>query len=75
MQIPNIFKIQILNIYSQIKILKRETAIRTGKLLNEICEKDGKRRSFVFISGSRHPPFLPRYLTTKFEAENFLLCN
>ena len=26
----------------------------------------------VFISGSKAPPFLKRYLTTKFEAEEYL---
>jgi hypothetical protein len=42
-------------------------------LLDEISANDGKKRSFVFVSGSRHPPFLNRYLTTKIEAENYLL--
>ena len=42
-------------------------------MLDDISAQDGKKRSFVFVSGSRHPPFLNRYLTTKIEAENYLL--
>jgi hypothetical protein len=30
-------------------------------------------KKVVYLSASRAPPFLPRYLSTKEEAENFLL--
>ncbi len=30
-------------------------------------------KKMVYLSASGHPPFIPRYLSTKEEAENFLL--
>jgi nucleoside-diphosphate-sugar epimerase len=47
--------------------MNRDTAISIGNCLNEI---KGKR--FVYISGSSSPPFMPRYLSTKMEAEEHL---
>jgi len=47
--------------------MNRDTAIAIGNCLNEM---KGKR--FVYISGSASPPFCPRYLSTKMEAEEHL---
>ena len=62
-----------MNICAGYKSKYRDTAINTGKLLNEISKEDGKKRSFVYLSGSRSPPFLHRYLDSKIEAEKYLL--
>jgi hypothetical protein len=32
-----------------------------------------KKKHIVFLSSNYHPPFLSRYLSTKEEAENYLL--
>ncbi len=49
--------------------MNRDTAIAVGNAFNEF----GEKKSFVYVSGSKSPPFLPRYLTTKIQAENHLL--
>ena len=41
--------------------------------MDDLSKEDGKRRAFVYISGSRGLPFVGRYLSTKLEAEQFLL--
>jgi len=48
--------------------VNRETAKAIGQKLNEF--KDNKK--IVYFSASKAPPFIPRYLTTKLEAEDFL---
>lgn len=47
--------------------MNRDSALAVGRALNEI---GGKR--MVYISGSASPPFMPRYLSTKMEAEDAL---
>ena len=48
--------------------MNRETAISIGKKLEEI----NMNKKIVYISASKAPPFLKRYITTKFEAEKYL---
>eukprot|EP01015_Nassula_variabilis_P027382 TRINITY_DN5605_c0_g1_i2.p1 TRINITY_DN5605_c0_g1~~TRINITY_DN5605_c0_g1_i2.p1 ORF type:complete len:191 (-),score=32.61 TRINITY_DN5605_c0_g1_i2:60-632(-) len=48
--------------------MNRDTAIAIGNKLEEI----NKNQKIVYISASRAPPFLKRYLTTKLEAEEHL---
>jgi len=47
--------------------MNRDSAIAVGNLLNDL-----KNKKMVYLSASRAPPFLDRYLTTKREAENYL---
>ena len=47
--------------------INREAAKVIGKKLSDL-----KNKKMVYISGAQHPPFIPRYLTTKIEAEEFL---
>ena len=47
--------------------INRDTAQAIGKKLSDL-----KNKKMVYISGAHSPPFLPRYLTTKIEAEEFL---
>lgn len=49
--------------------MNRETAKALGQKLNDL--KANKK--IVYLSASKAPPFIPRYLTTKLEAEDFLL--
>jgi len=48
--------------------MNRETAKSIGQKLNEL--KGNKK--MVYLSASKSIPFIPRYLTTKIEAEDFL---
>mmetsp|Transcript_4744 Transcript_4744/g.3943 ORF Transcript_4744/g.3943 Transcript_4744/m.3943 type:complete len:157 (+) Transcript_4744:266-736(+) len=47
--------------------MNRDTAQRIAEKLNEI---QGKK--MVYLSASRSIPFIPRYLDTKIEAENYI---
>lgn len=47
--------------------MNRETAKAIGQKLSEI-----KGKKLVFLSASKAPPFLQRYITNKFQAEEFL---
>ena len=49
--------------------MNRDTCVNMAKGLNEY----GDKRNFVMISSAKAPPFLPAYLTTKIEAENFII--
>ena len=49
--------------------MNRETAKRIGSKLNEF----NKKQKIVYISANKPPPMLDRYITTKREAEKFLL--
>ena len=49
--------------------MNRDTAIAVASLLGEISAEQNTSKRFVYMSGSAHPPFLPRYLSTKKEAE------
>jgi len=47
--------------------LNRDTAKAIGEKLNEITGK-----KMIYISASKAPPLIPRYLSTKLEAEEYL---
>lgn len=51
--------------------LNLETAKSIGKKINEI-NNDSKKRKMIYLSASKAPFFLERYITTKREAEKFL---
>lgn len=50
--------------------MNRDCAIAVG---NQIERLKDKTKKMVFVSASRAPPFLPRYLTCKIEAEEHLM--
>ena len=54
------------------KAMNRDTAVNMAQELNEYATEEQKR-NFVMISSAKAPPFLPAYLTTKQEAEQFIL--
>ena len=47
-----------------------ETAKRMGDAFDSYS--DNKKRNFVYISANHAPPFLPRYIETKWKAEEYL---
>ena len=49
--------------------MNRDAAVNMARALNSF----GTPRNFVMISSERAPPFLDEYLTTKIEAENFVI--
>ena len=49
--------------------MNRDTAINMARELNKL----GRPVPFVMLSSAKAPPFLPEYLTTKIEAENYIL--
>lgn len=49
--------------------MNRDTAKAIGQALNDLHDN----KKIVYISASKSPPFIPRYLSTKVEAEKFLL--
>ena len=49
--------------------MNRDTAISIGKTLNDM----NKNKKMIYLSASKNPPFITRYLSTKREAENYLL--
>ena len=51
--------------------MNRDSAIFTAKELNLSSSPDNKKR-FVYLSSAKPPPFLNEYITTKFEAEQYL---
>lgn len=48
--------------------MNRDTLINVAKQIDPTTDKP----TIVYISASRSPPFLERYLTTKQEAEQYL---
>lgn len=54
--------------YGTYEHLNRETARAIGAKLEQI----GGNKKITYISASKAPPFIKRYLTTKLEAENYL---
>ena len=51
--------------------MNRDTCVNVARALNESAS-DSKKR-MVMISSAKAPPFMPKYLTTKQEAEQFIL--
>mmetsp|Transcript_11158 Transcript_11158/g.18740 ORF Transcript_11158/g.18740 Transcript_11158/m.18740 type:complete len:103 (-) Transcript_11158:227-535(-) len=52
--------------------MNRETCVNVARAINEKSTAENKA-NFVMVSSAKPPPFLPAYLTTKIEAENFIL--
>ena len=52
--------------------LNCDTTVNVARELNDLSSEIDKRK-FVMISSAKAPPFLPGYLSTKIEAENFIL--
>jgi hypothetical protein len=55
------------------KAMNRDTAITIAKKFNEAAKQQDRMKNFVFISSEKAPPFLGGYLSTKMEAEDYLL--
>ena len=53
--------------------VNRDSCINMAYELNEYAKTAGKKRNFVMISSAKAPFFAPRYLSTKEEAEKYLL--
>ena len=51
--------------------MNRDTAIFTAKELNLSASPD-KKKTFVYLSSAKPPPFLEEYITSKIEAEQYL---
>ena len=52
--------------------MNRDTCVNMAQKLNEYASAESKR-NFVMVSSAKAPPFLPAYLSTKVEAENYIL--
>lgn len=53
--------------------MNRDSAINVAAELQDIAEQKKEHRTFVLLSSEKAPPFLDRYLTSKFEAEQFVI--
>ena len=53
--------------------MNRDSCINMGRALNQWALEKNQTRNFVMISSAKAPVFAPSYLTTKREAEKFLL--
>ena len=53
--------------------MNRDTCVNMASELESIAEKKKEKRQFVMISSEKAPAFLENYVTTKREAERFLL--
>ena len=55
--------------------LNCDTAVNVAREFNAIvASREGNEKgNIVMISSAKAPPFLPAYLTTKIEAENYIL--
>ena len=53
--------------------LNRDSCIRIAQKLDEYAKERNTKLKFVMISSEKAPPFLERYLTTKLEAEQYLV--
>ena len=58
---------------STYKAMNTETWIKIATKFNEYAKISEKQRNFVMISSEKAPPFLEEYITTKREAEEYLL--
>ena len=55
------------------KAWNTDTAVKLAQKFNEIAKEQEIMKNFVFISSEKAPPFLNEYITSKREAEKFLL--
>lgn len=53
--------------------MNRDTAINMAGELQDLAVAQKKNKNFVYISSEKAPPFLEKYLTTKLEAESYIL--
>lgn len=53
--------------------MNRDAAINMARDLNEAADRSAEKRNFVMISSEKAPPFFSGYLTSKIEAENYIL--
>ena len=56
--------------------MNADSAINMARELNDTASENSKK-NFVMVSSAKPPPFLPEYITTKRQGEQFLLdeCN
>ena len=54
------------------KAMNRDTCVNMAQVLNDYASPEAKR-NFAMVSSAKGPPGLPGYLSTKIEAENYLL--
>ena len=55
------------------ELMNRNTTINMAGALHDLAFKEGVKKNFVMISSEKAPPFLYKNLTSKIEAENFIL--
>ena len=55
------------------KAMNTDSAVKLAEKFNEIAKEREVMKNFVFISSEKAPPFLSEYLTSKQEAEKYLL--
>lgn len=55
------------------KAMNRDACINMAAVLDDYAKEEGNKRTFVYLSSEKAPPFLDDYLTTKKEAEDFLI--
>lgn len=53
--------------------MNRDSTINVAAELQDIAEHKGEHRTFVLLSSEKAPPFLDAYMTSKLEAEEFLM--
>lgn len=53
--------------------MNRDSAINVAAELQEIAEQKKEHRTFVLLSSEKAPPFLDKYLTSKMEAEQYIM--
>ena len=53
--------------------LNKESCINVAGILQKYAMEENKTKNFVMISSAKAPFFLPSYLSTKVEAETFLI--
>jgi hypothetical protein len=55
------------------KEMNLDSAVKLATQFNKLAEEQNVKKNFIFISSEKAPPFLNEYLTSKQEAEEFLL--
>jgi nucleoside-diphosphate-sugar epimerase len=55
------------------KEMNLDSAVNLARKFNELAKEQEVMKNFIFISSEKAPPFLNEYLTSKQEAEEYLL--
>lgn len=55
------------------KEMNTDSAVKLARKFNDIAKERGVKKNFIFISSEKPPPFMSEYLTSKQEAEDYLL--